>query len=104
MINPQRGVTISLRYDVSDAKRAGQAIRNALNLTVSSRLNNPTFQQKIKAAERAVREVERINAQTARQAEQQEKIRERAAKTLADVQTREARRAANEILIFSHFT
>lgn len=46
---------------------------------------------------RAAREVTRINAETARQATAQERIRERAAKTLADVQIREAKRAAREI-------
>jgi tape measure domain-containing protein len=49
-------------------------------------------------AARAAREVARINADTVRQAEQQDRLRERAARTLSDVQTREAKRAANEYL------
>jgi hypothetical protein len=53
---------------------------------------------KVREEQQASREIQRINAQTARQAEQQEKLRERSAKTLADVQIRESRRAATEML------
>lgn len=53
--------------------------------------------QRIKEEQRAAREVIRINAETARQAAQQERLRERAAKQLADVQIKEAKRAAKEL-------
>lgn len=46
-------------------------------------------------AQRAAREVASIHAQTARQAQQQERLRERAARTLSAVQVREAQRGAD---------
>jgi tape measure domain-containing protein len=49
-------------------------------------------------AARSAKEVQRIDDQTRKQAEQNEKVRERAAKSLADVQIRESRRAANDML------
>lgn len=56
------------------------------------------FRQAEREAARSAREVERINAQTARQAVAQAKLRERAAKSLADFETREARRTADEFV------
>lgn len=55
------------------------------------------LRQKIAEENRAAREVARITAETARQAAAQERIRERAAKQLADAQIREAKRAAREL-------
>lgn len=49
-------------------------------------------------ARKTAREIERINAQTARNAERQEAIRVRAAKAIATVQTREARRGADSLI------
>lgn len=49
-------------------------------------------------ARKTAREIERINAQTARQAAQQEAIRARTARTLAIIQQREARRGADAFL------
>lgn len=49
-------------------------------------------------AHKTAREIERINAQTARNAERQEAIRVRAAKAIATVQTREARRGADAFI------
>lgn len=56
-----------------------------------------SLRQKIAEETRASREVGRITAETARQAIAQERVRERAAKQLADVQIREAKRAAREL-------
>ena len=53
--------------------------------------------QRLREEQRAAREIARINAETTRQAAAQDRIRERAARALADVQIREARRAAREL-------
>lgn len=55
------------------------------------------LRQKIAEEQRASREVARIVAETARQAVAQERLREQAAKRLADAQIREAKRAAREL-------
>lgn len=67
--------------------------------TANTRLREESraLRQKIAEEQRAAREVARINAETVRQAAQQERIREQAAKRLADVQIREAKRAAKEL-------
>lgn len=50
------------------------------------------------AARRSAAEVARINAQTQRQAEQQERLRANAARVLGNVQVREAKRGADAII------
>ena len=52
---------------------------------------------RLREEQRAAREVARIVAETARQAAAQDRLRERAAKQLADVRIREGKRAAREL-------
>lgn len=80
-LTTERLVAARERLAQSSAKAATAEARSARSQTSN--------------AQQAAREVANINAQTARQAQQQQRIRERAARTLSAVQVREAQRGAD---------
>lgn len=102
-----RDTIAAVRKDLSGLSTVQvAAVRDASRQTVAetSRAEQRRVAETIKAAnqrlreeQRAAKEVARILAETARQAEAQERVRERAAKQLADARIREGKRAAKEL-------
>ena len=80
-----------LKLEQAFARAAAAATKTA---QAQAKSDSASAQQ----AQRAAAEVARINAATAKQAQQQEALRARAAKTIADVQVREAQRGADSLV------
>lgn len=80
----------------SNVERMRQQASSAANPRVNPTSNNT--QKLLEQERRYAAQVERIHNQTARQAEQQDRLRERSARQLAQVQIREAQRAADSYL------
>lgn len=96
----QAAAALSVQRQTEAAKlRAFQQSINQISREEQKRVTESvrSANQRLREEQRTAREIARITADTARQAAAQERIRERAAKQLADVQIREAKRAAKEL-------
>ncbi len=95
------GKELESQLSAMDKRAFASALKQQAAFAQLPKSMQRVFEQSVTAqtqsAVRAAREVEKINAQTVRYSEQQSKIQERTAKTLADVQMREAGRAASGI-------